>query len=325
MLTSEDVGRRVVVRRTVGTAAGRPVFTDTIGELLRADETGLLVRPDPLPGRPDRTDVAIAPGQVVAAKPVPPRRRRVGAEELERIAAGCWPAPQTGQLGDWLLRAADGWTGRANSALVVGDPGVPLPAAVDAVVDWYRARDLRPACQLPLPGAEDVDAALAELGWSASVPVLVLTAPIDRVRRATRPAGLPAVRLSGQPDAQTVELIRAQRNSLPPAGLAVLTGGNPVFGEIIDPDGTLVAVGRATVVDGHLGVFTLEVTPPYRRLGLARQVLAALAEEAFDRAHTVFLQVQETNEAARALYDRLGFHVHHRYRYRLAPGHDISG
>jgi N-acetylglutamate synthase len=71
-----------------------------------------------------------------------PRNPRV--EDLERAAALHWQAPETEPLGEWRLRAGAGFTGRANSALPLGDPGLPLPEAVTAVEDWYRRRDLRP-------------------------------------------------------------------------------------------------------------------------------------------------------------------------------------
>jgi hypothetical protein len=58
-------------------------------------------------------------------------------DHLERAAAQHWQAPETQRLGEWLLRAAQGFTGRANSALPLGDPGMPLPEAVAAVTDWY--------------------------------------------------------------------------------------------------------------------------------------------------------------------------------------------
>jgi N-acetylglutamate synthase len=107
-------------------------------------------------------------------------------------------------------------------------------------------------------------------------------------------------------------------SGLPPAALPVLSGGAPTFAEVRGPSGDLAAIGRSAVVDGHLGVFAVEVTPPYRRTGLARHVVAALAGHAADAAHTAYLQVEETNAAARGLYDRLGFRPHHSYRYRRA-------
>ena len=57
--------------------------------------------------------------------------------DLERVAAAHWRGTEEEWLGDWLLRAASGFTGRANSALPLGDPGLPLDdalAAGDSVV-----------------------------------------------------------------------------------------------------------------------------------------------------------------------------------------------
>lgn len=55
-------------------------------------------------------------------------------EHLERILAPTWPGLERDQVGDWLLRAGRGVTSRANSALVLGDPGRPHEDALDAVV-----------------------------------------------------------------------------------------------------------------------------------------------------------------------------------------------
>jgi hypothetical protein len=50
--------------------------------------------------------------------------------ELEAAAADGWRAPEEAALGDWRLRAAEGFTGRANSASpsrpgIRGAPGSP--------------------------------------------------------------------------------------------------------------------------------------------------------------------------------------------------------
>ncbi len=91
-------------------------------------------------------------------------------EDLEGAAALHWQAPETERLGDWLLRAAEGFTGRASSALPLGDPGVPLPEAVATVQDWYRRRALSPMIVVPgvlqegtPPGP--LEDHLAERGW----------------------------------------------------------------------------------------------------------------------------------------------------------------
>jgi hypothetical protein len=53
--------------------------------------------------------------------------------------------------GGWLLRAAGGFTGRANSALATGDPGMPLADAVGEVCRWYTVRGLPALVSLAYP------------------------------------------------------------------------------------------------------------------------------------------------------------------------------
>ena len=71
--------------------------------------------------------------------------------ELEIIAAKGWRAPEEERLGGWLLRAAQRFTGRANSALAAGDPGIPLAEAVLAVRRWYAERELPAMGRYALP------------------------------------------------------------------------------------------------------------------------------------------------------------------------------
>jgi len=88
---------------------------------------------------------------VTAAKVVPPATPRRGWEvpavtpdDMQRICWAGWPARDTELLGDWALRAHGGITGRANSAMAVGDPGLPVPDALRAVESWYAGRGLPP-------------------------------------------------------------------------------------------------------------------------------------------------------------------------------------
>jgi N-acetylglutamate synthase len=116
--------------------------------------------------------------------PEPPNPR---VTALERAAALHWQAPETEPLGEWLLRAAGGFTGRANSALPAGDPGLPLAEAVTAVEDWYRRRDLRPMIVLPQgAGPESLEDLLAERSWVPRPgPAFVMTADIADIPQST--------------------------------------------------------------------------------------------------------------------------------------------
>ena len=118
---------------------------------------------------------------------------------LERAAAAHWRGTEEAWLGDWLLRAADGFTGRANSALPLGDPGRPAGAAIAAVTRWYRARGLPPMIAVPAPldgdgDAPALDAELARRGWTLrAAPAFVMTADVPgSAQTAAGQPGLPA-------------------------------------------------------------------------------------------------------------------------------------
>lgn len=73
-------------------------------------------------------------------------------------------------------------------------------------------------------------------------------------------------------------------------------------------EGRTVAAGAAAFSQGWVSVHGMRTAPTLRGRGMAGRVLAALAEAAM--AHGVkrcFLQVEEGNTAAQALYRRAGF------------------
>jgi ribosomal protein S18 acetylase RimI-like enzyme len=248
-------------------------------------------------------------------------RSPLGVVDLELVAARGWQGLEEDRLGDWRLRAGGGFTGRANSALVVGDAGLPLEKAVDAVSQWYGARHLRPRAMLPGAQARAADAAFAAAGWQHEDDVLVLTAPIG----ATQPTGgaVDQVELAAAPDDAWLAGYRYRGATLPPVARKVLTSADDVvFASVrsAPAPAPLAAVARGALTDGWLGVTAVTVAEEHRRRGLATAVMAALQRWAAGRgAQWVYLQVAADNAPARALYRRAGFIEHHRYHYRLGP------
>ncbi|MFG1654453.1 GNAT family N-acetyltransferase [Micromonospora sp. NPDC049275] len=316
MLRQQDVGHRIVVRRIVGIREGRPLFSDALGELVELSETHLTLATAQGPLR-----VPVA--QVHRAKRVPPTRRPTAAAvvALERAADEAWPAPTRGRLGDWLLRSAEGWTGRANSALPIGDPDRPLPAAVDAVERWYADQGRPAMINTPLPLAAPVGAELDERGWGSRPPTLVQTAPLPLATPGAASVG-GVVELATAPSEGWLAVAAGRKGGLPDAARHVLTAVDQVRFAHVYVDGTLVAIGRGAVTgQGRwLGLSLIEVLPPLRRQGLARRVIDTLVEWGTATGAThAFLQVEQHNTAAVALYRTLGFTTHHTYLTRVAP------
>ncbi|MEE1817085.1 MULTISPECIES: GNAT family N-acetyltransferase [unclassified Streptomyces] len=319
-ITSADVGKRVSVRYVTDSAEVGGRFTDAVGVLTSWDAGVLLIT------RKSGEGVRIAESSLAAGKVVPaaPARRRGPSAtfpELARATARAWRPVESEALGEWTLRAADGFTRRANSVLPLGDPGLPVADALTHVRAWYAARGL-PAYVQTSTGAEGTQELLcAELdrhGWrrevSAEVRIGAL-APIGDLD-----ADVSAVRLSRTLDAAWLR--RYQRFEEPgPAVLSVLASGPSVwFASVAGTGEVPAAIGRC-VVDGRwAGFMAVEVDPGQRRRGLATAVMTALARRALDEgASAAWLQVEADNDGARALYDGMGFAPHHHYHhYRWA-------
>lgn len=248
--------------------------------------------------------------------------------ELERIAAAHWRGTEEQWLGDWLLRAAEGFTGRANSALPLGDPGLPLDEALDAVTEWYRARGLPPMIVVPGPvNAEParlpLDQQLSQRQWGTRPgPAFVMVADLPLGGRPV--ADLPAdrqVRTTGEPDeAWAARYHYRGQDHLPPIAWKVLTSAEHQSFVSIRSGEEVLAIARLSVAGGWAGLTAVEVNPAYRRQGLGAAITAAACRAAEQRGvRQVFLQVEVTNAPARALYERLGFQYSHRYQYRVAP------
>jgi ribosomal protein S18 acetylase RimI-like enzyme len=249
--------------------------------------------------------------------------------DLERMAAAHWRGTEEEWLGEWLLRAADGFTGRANSALPLGDPGRPLDDALDYATGWYRARGLPPMISVPLPlgGPDDrdglgrLDAGLTERGWATRPgPAYVMVA--DLPLAVTGP-GLPAgavVRADADPDEAWLARYHYRgTDTRPPVMRQVLASAQEQAFLSIRAESGVLAIARLSIAGGWGGITAVEVDPSRRRAGLGLAITAAACAEAVGRGlDRVFLQVEEGNAGARALYERCRFRYSHRYHYRMA-------
>ncbi|MFI6377604.1 GNAT family N-acetyltransferase [Streptomyces sp. NPDC050546] len=325
-ITAADVGKRVSVRSLIEHAAPGEKFTDTVGVLTSWDKGVLLIT------RRGGESVRIAESALVAGKVVPAARARrrgpaASYEELARATARAWRPVESERLGDWELRAASGFTRRANSVLPLGEPGLPLDEALDAVRRWYGDRGL-PAYVQTATGAEGTQELLcAELearGWVREVTAELWVGPLAPVADAADPSRVVLSR-----EADDAWLARYQRKGVSQVALRVLGSGPSVWFATV-PGGAEgaapAAIGRC-VVDGRwAGFAAVEVDPELRRQGLGTAVMAALARRALDEgASAAWLQVEAENAGARELYAGMGFAAHHAYHHYRAPQSGSTG
>jgi ribosomal protein S18 acetylase RimI-like enzyme len=290
--------------------------TDLVGTLVGAAPDRLRVR------RRDGSVADVAVADIVAGRVVPPGpARRIPVPELQRVGALGWRPLELDRLGDWWLRASGGFTRRGNSALVTGDPGLAAAAALDRVAGWYADRGLQARVQVTAGDlGGDLAAALDARGWEPEAPTEVMTAEVGPVLRGAPAAG-PDEQVDAEPDGAWLAAYRAGGGArLPGVARDVLVNHDVVGFASVRDGGRCVAVARVTVDGRWAGLSCVEVAADRRgeRLG-ARVSAAALRWSVSRGARHATLQVMVGNTAARALYDRLGFAVHHEYGYRSAP------
>jgi len=316
---------RAVVRRSIEHGV-----TDALGEVEAID-------PDTISVLTRQGLVVIPRAVVVAAKEVPPRSTRRGAphlaismDDLERITVEGWQPIERAELGDWILRASDGFTGRANSVLPLGDPGVLLSEAVDHCEGWYGDRGLRPLFSLFGPvgfavGHDPLGRELLGRGYDPFRRTSVLTAAIAALPSERPHTSDARAVLESEPshrwwDAWATShpwICRADGVNAPPdAARTVLTGSPDQLFASLEREGAVVGVARVAFAQAWAGVSALHVAPEHRRSGVAMQLIGALADAA--RAHGVrsmYLQGTQANSPALSLFEQLGFKVHHEYLY----------
>jgi ribosomal protein S18 acetylase RimI-like enzyme len=313
-----------VVGTTVTLRVQTPVGPiGVVGRLVAADAETWSIR------RRDGSVSVIKITAIEAARVVPPgRAQRASADEVARIAALGWRAPELQQLGDWLLRAGGGFTGRANSVLALGDPGMPLDSALEAAERWYVDRGLPPRVQLlDRETPVGLAALLDQRGWAVSPLVHVMTGEIGHVLRAApAPAATDlVVRLDDEPDDAWLACYRQDGGTLPPAARDVLTNHPAAVFASLRAGDRAIAIARATVDQRWAGLFAVEVAVAHRGAGLGALVsAAALRHAAEGGARRTYLQVSADNQPALALYERLGYTKHHDYVYRQQPALDVT-
>jgi ribosomal protein S18 acetylase RimI-like enzyme len=284
-----SVGTRVSIRYRLVDG-----LTDVVGHV-EATTPQVLVR--------TKSDgvVTVAPEAIVAVREL--SHRPVRASEiraLEHAAALAWPGTEQQWLAGWFLRsgvvAGQAYTSRANSAIPL-DFSAAL-ADLPAVVDWYRDRGQ--------PAWLAVPERLLRVSATGIKPTRVMVRDLPAARG-------PTAILADRPDADWLAIYQ---RDVPVEVLTAVLDGEVTFALAAG-----VAVGRGAVTsapDGTrwLGLSSVRVAEEARRQGHARAVCEALqvwgAEHGAEQA---YVEVLADNGPAIALYESMGFRLHHSHRY----------
>jgi N-acetylglutamate synthase len=295
--------------------------TDVIGWIEALDATSVRLSSS------DQQLHVIERSKIIAARHVPaaaggPDPRRISAADLQRHALLGWLGWHE-PLGEWTLRAAGGFTRRANSCHAVGDPGIPIRQAVEQIIAYAAAHGIPPMAQVIEDSSEEHT--LEDLGWIAvREPIAVLVCRLADFLLARPAQSRMPVTERLEPDWEEA-FQRSRPNSADPTIVRMILDGSPprafaaAAGDHISDHPELVAIARGHRSADWLGLASIWTHPDHRRRGLATAMMAALGHWAARQgARFAYVQVATANEPAIGAYTTLGFAHHHRYRY-LAP------
>ena len=262
---------------------------------------------------------------------------------LGELAARATVAAEQESIDGWWLKVADLPFRRCNAVLPSVGAGLDAAMAeraLDAVERWYAARGRRVVVQVSSvdPGAEALDALLAERGYEIEAPVHLHTCSIERSHEAgPARAVAPGVRVEVR-EGIDEEWARhygaahgvdgAAREGTEAYGRMLRVRAGDALGGAASVDGAPAGVGFGVLDQGWLGIFGMGTAPTFRGRGVATAVVRALLERAAERGATgAYLQVETDNPVAISLYEGLGFRRDHGYHYRVSatPGALPSG
>lgn len=236
---------------------------------------------------------------------------------LEEYTCRTWPTLETVELDGWLLRFANGVTGRANAAYPLYPSKRDIPTKIEQVATHYRQRGLRPMFKIAQPLHRTLDEMLAQRDYELINESLVMACEIGEAAQTPAHPVLiepfseawfePYSRAAGL-GAQAIETYRA---------LLTSPMGTRLYGSV-SVDDERVAFGVLSMSRNYAGIYSMVTMPDYRGQGMATSVLRGLLRAGVaHRVRHAFLQVSANNTSAQNLYQRCGFRHAYFYGYRV--------
>lgn len=315
-------GDRVVVRRQRGDHA-----SDVIGHVIGLEP--LTIRPQAVGGLPSQAPAIEITEPHIVRRLSPRTVRNSDIRAIETASAKAFPGSEHLLIDGWLARAATEPAPRSNSATPIGHSAGFAPVPLAPLASFYAERGAPLQLLVPerigKPAQRLID---AEPGrWRLGGELLVMSAELAEGAFAADPR----VVLEEAPHPQWLAMCRYRGRDLSPAEARDLVrpiDGQLRFARLVQDSGAGASPGPETAAvarvalttseDGRtwLGVSAVEVGERWRRQAngskLVESILAWGAAAGVDAA---YLQVQAANDAAVAMYSKLGFIEHHRHRY----------
>ena len=287
------------------------------------DLVGILESPTTIRKRSGEI-VEFDPQQIAIVHPIKEIATRAGngaplslrIAELEALSTLTWPPREIKEMGQWRLRISDGVTYRANSVFVAGpppfgEPDVAIEDAIEQVEKIYAASQLPAVFHLITPTYQEFADYLIDKGWKEKVGAAFMVCDITDSSEIAGTLIEKNLTLLNE-DSPTPEFLALHNDEI----LEAIMNSYPARYLSICSDGITIATARMAFSDSWAIVTRLIVSESHRRQGLAELLMqACLGYSHAQGIEKMCLQVDRSNIGAQALYEKLGFRVHHTYSF----------
>ena len=242
---------------------------------------------------------------------------------IEDASLNASAPPQQRWLDGWLVRLSPGKAKRTRCINAVAVGRRPLDDKLAQCAALYREARLPMFMRItPFSQPATLDTELGARGFAAIDDTRVMVKPA--LAAADPPASPPGLEEHALAPAQFAQIVGALRGSPAPecAAQAERLAASPVPGHFrgLRRDGEWLACGQYVREGDLAGLYDIVTATAHRSQGLASLLCERLlALAAKDGAQLGYLQVDADNDAARRIYQRLGFADAYAYHYRLAP------
>jgi N-acetylglutamate synthase len=236
---------------------------------------------------------------------------------LEEKTYRAWAALETELYDGWVLRCANGYTGRANSVNPIYPSTLDVVEKINYCERWYQQRAVRLRFRLnEAAQPPELDTVLESAGYARHDDSLVMSIDLSSVKLSYGDV---------QIEADASEVWLANFCHLHPTHAPHLNTMRQLLAKI-EPqkyfatllvDDEPVAMGVGVRDERHVGLFDIITRTDRRGQGFGKRLVGSLLAQAkADGAEIGYLQVAAQNAPALRLYEGFGFRLAYRYWYR---------
>jgi ribosomal protein S18 acetylase RimI-like enzyme len=247
--------------------------------------------------------------------------------EIENAARLAWPALEEEELPFGLLRYSRGTDRRSNSLSLYPHAEFETAKLIDVAEKFFAERDAAPIVRIVQPdevaldSISEVDSALELRGYEKQAPTLSMLLDLEgalEVKANLENGSIEGVGVGSwlqawymltSRDFEKIDVHKALLENSKLSHLCLLKKGIK---------GTLMCSGMAVYANQSIGLFGISTASAHRKRGHALEIINSLLCWGFAKgARFAYLQVEEENQAAVNLYQKLGFKKSYSYWYRV--------